>query len=57
MQTVQELMELMGSATTEDEARAMQDILFEQNLDPREMTDHDFFALIPLAIKRSLEDA
>jgi hypothetical protein len=48
-----QLIELMGSATTDAEAEAMREILKERGLDPDEMSDSEFFALIPEAIERA----
>ena len=45
--TLSNLMELMGSTTTEAEAEAMQEILDERSLDPDEMSDSDFFCPDP----------
>jgi len=53
MKTVSELMELMGSETTQAEAKAMSDLLKERTLDPDEMSDSEFFALIPDAIAKA----
>lgn len=47
------LRELMGSETSEAEAKAMQEILAERGLHPDEMTDTEFFTLIPDAIDRA----
>ena len=51
--TVYEIMEMMGAMATDEEGRAMRDILDERNLDPDEMTDREFAALIPEAIERA----
>ncbi len=48
-----DLMELMGSAATMAEAEAMETILAERGLSADEMTDEEFFSLIPLAIERA----
>lgn len=51
--TASEMMELMGSATTEAEADAMIRILAERGLDAKTMDDSAFFALIPEAVERA----
>jgi len=49
--TVSEMMERMGSETTEYEAKAMLDILSRRGLDIDDLSDSEFFALIPEAIR------
>jgi hypothetical protein len=51
--TRNEILEAMGNLTSEPEAQAMEEILEERQLDPIEMTDSEFFALIPQAIERA----
>lgn len=55
--TIQWLAERMGSMTTDLEAEAMKEILEENNLDVDEMTDKEFFALIPEACERASKTA
>jgi hypothetical protein len=52
MENEHSIAELMGSVTTDAEARAMVDILTERGLDAAQMSDEEFFALIPEAITR-----
>jgi hypothetical protein len=51
--SVGQMAEWMGSMTSDAEAQAMIEILGERGLDPDEMSDSDFAALIPDAIERS----
>ena len=55
--TIQDLAQAMGSMASEREAIAMQHILRERNLDIDELSDEEFFSLIPEAIKRATETA
>jgi len=48
-----ELQQMMGSMTSNAEAQAMADILKERGLDPQDMTDREFFALVAEAVKRA----
>jgi hypothetical protein len=52
-QTISYLQELMGGDTTTAEAKAMKQILDERDLIADDMTDAEFFALIPLAVETS----
>lgn len=56
---IQELMQRCGSSATEAEAVAMAQILkargFEDIEDLDQLTDDEFFSLIPEAIKRAKE--
>lgn len=51
--TVQQMAQLMGSEASDREARAMFEVLRERGLEPDEMTDEQFFALIPEAVERA----
>lgn len=47
------LRELMGADATDEEAAAMAAILKERGVDPADLSDEQFFALIPEAIERA----
>ena len=52
--SIQEIAERMGAATSDAEAAAMLEILRERGIDsPDQLSDEEFFALIPDAIERS----
>jgi hypothetical protein len=51
MKNLQEIRELMGSETTVSEAHAMMQILETRGLDVDDLSDREFFALIPDAIE------
>lgn len=51
--SIQEIAERMGAATSDAEAAAMIEILQERGIDsPDQLSDEEFFALIPDAIER-----